>query len=99
MSTLSPTHETPTEHDRRLRRACEPMPVNYFKAIKAVFYTAVMLLVSWLALRFGADATIVFSGFVVFFIVYITETKDVEFAGLVSATFYRSDPAPEEDDD
>jgi len=75
------------------------MPVNYFKTIKAVFYTAVMLLASWLTLRFGADATIVFSGFVVFFIVYITETKEVEVAGLISATFYRTKGPSHEDDE
>lgn len=73
------------------------MPVNYFKAIKAAFYTAAMLVVARWSLTAGdADGTFVFLGAVLFLTVYVTETKDVELAGLLTATFY---PDNEDQDD
>lgn len=95
--TVSQRTESILDHDRRLVDACRPMPVRYFKAAKALFYSALMLLVTRWSLQSGADATIVFSGFVMFLVVYITETKDVELAGLVSATFYRDRPLGDQD--
>lgn len=77
-------------YEHRLAVACWPIPMSLFKAFKAAFYSGTMLVGMWLVLTADvrpSTASIVFTGFAVFMIVYVTEVRELELAStLASAT-------------
>lgn len=78
----------------------------YFRTLKAAFYAGVMLAGMWLVLDADVGpttASVVFTGFALFLIVYVTEVKEIELASTLASgtvTFFASNETekPEDDD-
>lgn len=87
--------ETPAQYHDRLSDHC-PMPLNRWRQLKGLAYSALIVALALLWLRYQGSPIVYASTVVAILLIQFVEIKEVQIMDAVSITLFPSDP---QDDD
>lgn len=90
MSTPHPDVETPAQYHSRLSDHC-PMPLNRWRQLKGLAYSALIVTLALLWLRYQGSPIVYASTIVAILLIQFVEIKEVQIMDAISITLFPTD--------